>query len=400
MSLTAERLNRISPSQTIAISTKARALKAAGRDIISLSAGEPDFDTPQNVKDAAIRAIESGETKYTDVAGTPRLRRAIADKFKRDSGIDYAPEEIIVSTGGKQVIFNAMVATLNVGDEVIIPSPCWVSYPDIVALADGTPVIIPCGQNTGFKLRAEDLEAAITPRTKWFMLNSPCNPTGAAYSAEDLRPICDVLLRHPNVWVFTDDIYEKLTYDGFRPATIVEVEPRLRDRTVTMNGCSKAYAMTGWRIGYAGAPVALIKAMDKLQSQSTSNASSISQAAAAAALDGPQDSIDVMRAAYKERRDLVVAMLNEAPGMTCHKPEGAFYVFPGVHGCIGKTTPKGVRITDDEAFVLALLDETGVATVHGAAFMYPGHLRISYATDTESLREACTRIQRFCAALA
>jgi aspartate aminotransferase len=399
MSLTAERLNRISPSQTIAISTKARALKAAGRDIISLSAGEPDFDTPQNVKDAAIRAIESGETKYTDVAGTPRLRRAIADKFKRDSGIDYAPEEIIVSTGGKQVIFNAMVATLNVGDEVIIPSPCWVSYPDIVALADGTPVIIPCGQNTGFKLRAEDLEAAITPRTKWFMLNSPCNPTGAAYSAEDLRPICDVLLRHPNVWVFTDDIYEKLTYDGFRPATIVEVEPRLRDRTVTMNGCSKAYAMTGWRIGYAGAPVALIKAMDKLQSQSTSNASSISQAAAAAALDGPQDSIDVMRAAYKERRDLVVAMLNEAPGMTCHKPEGAFYVFPGVHGCVGKTTPKGVRITDDEAFVLALLDETGVATVHGAAFMYPGHLRISYATDTESLREACTRIQRFCAAL-
>jgi aspartate aminotransferase len=231
------------------------------------------------------------------------------------------------------------------------------------------------------------------------MLNSPCNPTGAAYSAEDLRPICDVLLRHPNVWVFTDDIYEKLTYDGFRPATIVEVEPRLRDRTVTMNGCSKAYAMTGWRIGYAGAPVALIKAMDKLQSQSTSNASSISQAAAAAALDGPQDSIDVMREAYKERRDLVVAMLNEAPGMTCHKPEGAFYVFPGVHGCIGKTTPKGVRITDDEAFVLALLDETGVATVHGAAFMYPGHLRISYATDTDSLREACTRIQRFCAAL-
>jgi aspartate aminotransferase len=399
MSLTAERLNRISPSQTIAISTKARALKAAGRDIISLSAGEPDFDTPQNVKDAAIRAIEAGETKYTDVAGTPRLRRAIADKFKRDSGIDYAPEEIIVSTGGKQVIFNAMVATLNVGDEVIIPSPCWVSYPDIVALADGTPVIIPCGQNTGFKLRAEDLEAAITPRTKWFMLNSPCNPTGAAYSAEDLRPICDVLLRHPHVWVFTDDIYEKLTYDGFRPATIVEVEPRLRDRTVTMNGCSKAYAMTGWRIGYAGAPVALIKAMDKLQSQSTSNASSISQAAAAAALDGPQDSIDVMRAAYKERRDLVVAMLNEAPGMTCHKPEGAFYVFPGLHGCIGKTTPKGVRITDDEAFVLALLDETGVAAVHGAAFMYPGHLRISYATDTNSLREACARIQRFCAAL-
>ncbi|GAN78169.1 pyridoxal phosphate-dependent aminotransferase [Acidisphaera rubrifaciens] len=399
MSLTAARLNRISPSQTIAISTKARALKAEGRDIISLSAGEPDFDTPANVKAAAIRAIEAGDTKYTDVAGTPALRRAIADKFRRDSGIDYKPEEIIVSTGGKQVIFNAMVATLDAGDEVIIPSPCWVSYPDIVVLADGKPVIVPCGQNNGFKLRAEDLEAAITPRTKWFMLNSPCNPTGAAYSAEELRPICDVLLRHPDVWVFTDDIYEKLTYDGFRPATIVEVEPRLRERTVTMNGCSKAYAMTGWRIGFAGAPVALIKAMDKLQSQSTSNTSSISQAAAVEALNGPQDTIDEMRRVYKERRDLVVAMLNEAPGVTCHKPEGAFYVFPGIHGCVGKTTPKGARITDDEAFVMALLDETGVAAVHGAAFMYPGHFRISYATDTASLREACTRIQRFCAAL-
>ena len=399
MSLTAARLNRISPSQTIAISTKARALKAEGRDIISLSAGEPDFDTPANVKAAAIRAIEAGDTKYTDVAGTPALRRAIADKFRRDSGIDYKPEEIIVSTGGKQVIFNAMVATLDAGDEVIIPSPCWVSYPDIVALADGKPVIVPCGQNNGFKLRAEDLEAAITPRTKWFMLNSPCNPTGAAYSAEELRPICDVLLRHPNVWVFTDDIYEKLTYDGFRPATIVEVEPRLRERTVTMNGCSKAYAMTGWRIGFAGAPVALIKAMDKLQSQSTSNTSSIGQAAAVEALNGPQDTIDEMRRVYKERRDLVVAMLNEAPGITCHKPEGAFYVFPGIHGCVGKTTPKGAKITDDEAFVMALLDETGVAAVHGAAFMYPGHFRISYATDTASLREACTRIQRFCAAL-
>ncbi len=255
MSLTAERLDRISPSQTIAIATKARALKAAGGDIISLSAGEPDFDTPRNVKDAAIRAIEAGDTKYTDVAGTLALRQAVADKFKRDSGLDYAPEEIIVSTGGKQVIYNAMVATLDAGDEVIIPSPCWVSYPDIVALADGTPVIVPCGQNNGFKLRAEDLEAAITPRTKWFMLNNPCNPTGAAYSAEELRPICDVLLRHPDVWIFTDDIYEKLAYDGFKPATIVEVEPRLRDRTITMNGCSKAYAMTGWRIGFAGAPV-------------------------------------------------------------------------------------------------------------------------------------------------
>jgi len=394
--LTAERLSRVSPSQTIAISTKARALKAAGRNIISLSAGEPDFDTPDNVKQAAIRAIEAGDTKYTDVSGTPALRRAIAAKFKRDSGIDYAPEEIIVSTGGKQVIYNAMVATLNVGDEVIIPSPCWVSYPDIVALADGTPVIVPCGQNNGFKLRAEDLEAAITPRTKWFMLNSPCNPTGAAYSAEDLRPICDVLLRHPDVWIFTDDIYEKLTYDGFKPATIVEVEPRLRDRTVTMNGCSKAYAMTGWRIGFAGAPVALIKAMDKLQSQSTSNTSSISQAAAVEALNGPQDTIEAMTAVYRDRRDLVVAALNATPGLTCHKPEGAFYVFPGMHGCIGKTTAGGTKITNDEAFVVALLEEQGVAAVHGSAFMYPGHFRVSYATDTESLREACARIKVFC----
>ena len=313
MPLIAERLTRISPSQTIAISSKARALKAAGRDIISLSAGEPDFDTPDHIKQAAIAAIHAGETKYTDVAGTPALRRAVAAKFKRDSGIDYAPEEIIVSTGGKQVIYNAMVATVNPGDEVIIPSPCWVSYPDIVALAEGTPVIVPCGQNAGFKLRAEDLEAAITPRTKWFFLNSPNNPTGAAYSAQDLRAICDVLLRHPDVWIFTDDIYEKLVYDSFTPATIVQVEPRLRDRTVTMNGCSKAYAMTGWRIGFAGAPVALIRAMDKLQSQSTSSTSSISQAAALAALEGPQESVTAMAEAYQARRDLVVAALDAIP---------------------------------------------------------------------------------------
>ncbi|MBV9734264.1 MAG: pyridoxal phosphate-dependent aminotransferase [Acidisphaera sp.] len=399
MPLIADRLDRISPSQTIAISTKARALQAEGRDVISLSAGEPDFDTPRNVKEAAIRAIEAGETKYTDVAGTLALRRAVAAKFKRDSGIDYRPEEIIISTGGKQVIFNAMLATLNAGDEAVIPTPCWVSYPDIVALADGKPVLVPCGQNHGFKLRAEDLEAAITPRTKWFMLNNPCNPTGAAYSAEELRPICDVLLRHPDVWVFTDDIYEKLAYDGFRPATVVQVEPRLRERTVTMNGCSKAYAMTGWRIGFCGAPQSLIKAMDKLQSQSTSNTSSIGQAAAVEALTGQQASIEEMRAVYQQRRDLVIDMLNAAPGITCHKPEGAFYVFPAIHGCIGKTTPKGARITDDESFVIALLDEAGVAAVHGAAFMYPGHFRISYATGTEALREACARIQRFCQSL-
>jgi aspartate aminotransferase len=397
--LIADRLTKISPSQTIAISSKARALKAAGRDIISLSAGEPDFDTPDTIKQAAIRAIAAGDTKYTDVSGTPALRRAVAAKFLRDSGIAYAPEEIIVSTGGKQVIYNAMVATLNPGDEAIIPSPCWVSYPDIVALAEGTPVIVPCGQNNNFKLRAEDLEAAITPRTKWFFLNSPCNPTGAAYSAEDLRPICDVLLRHPHVWVFTDDIYEKLAYDGFRPATVVQVEPRLRDRTVTMNGCSKAYAMTGWRIGFAGAPRALIRAMDTLQSQSTSSTSSISQAAAVEALDGPQDAIATMVEAYQARRDLVVDALRAIPGLTCHRPEGAFYVFPGLHGCIGKTSAGGARIADDEAFVVALLEEQGVATVHGSAFMYPGHFRVSYATDTDSLRRACARIAAFCAGL-
>ena len=399
MHLTASRLDRINPSQTIAIATKARALQAAGRDVISLSAGEPDFDTPENIKRAAIRAIEAGETKYTDVAGTKALRQAVADKFRRDSGLDYRPEEIIVSTGGKQVIFNAMLATIDPGDEAVIPSPCWVSYPDIVSLAEGKPVLVPCSQNHGFKLRAEDLEAAITPKTKWFLLNNPCNPTGAGYSAEDLRPICDVLLRHPDAWVFTDDIYEKLVYDGFRPATIVEVEPKLRARTITMNGCSKAYAMTGWRIGFAGAPVEMIKAMDKLQSQSTTNASSISQAAAVEALNGPQDSIPKMVKTYNERRDLVVSMLNAAPGITCHRPEGAFYVYPAIHGCIGKTSRGGVKIADDESFVTALLEEEGVAVVHGAAFMYPGHFRVSYATATELLREAGTRIQRFCQGL-
>lgn len=399
MDLIAERLNRISPSQTIAISTKARKLKAEGRDIISLSAGEPDFDTPENVKQAAIRAIQSGDTKYTDVSGTVALRKAVAEKFRRDSGLEYAPEEIIVSTGGKQVIFNAMLATMNAGDEAVIPTPCWVSYPDIVALADGKPVLVPCSQNNGFKLRAEDLEAAITPRTKWFFINSPCNPTGAAYSAEELRPICDVLLRHPDVWIFTDDIYDRLTYDGFRPATIVEVEPRLRDRTLTMNGCSKSYAMTGWRIGFAGGPQKLVKALDKLQSQSTSNTSSVSQAAAVEALNGPQDFIEEMKTVYRQRRDLVVDMLNNAPGLHCHKPEGAFYVFPSIAGCIGKTSRSGVKIVDDEAFVTALLDEEGVAAVHGAAFMYPGYFRISYATDTESLRKACARIQNFCQGL-
>lgn len=396
MNLVADRLDRIAPSQTITVTAKARALKAAGRDVIGLSSGEPDFDTPQNIKDAAIKAIQDGQTKYTDVAGTPALRQAVAAKFKRDSGIDYKPEEIIIATGGKQVIFNAMLATINAGDEAIIPTPCWVSYPDIVTLAEGVPVFVPCGQNAGFKMTGEQLEAAITPKTKWFILNNPSNPTGAAYNAAELKQLTDVLLRHPDVWIFTDDIYEKLAYDGFTPATIVQVEPKLRDRTITMNGCSKGYAMTGWRIGFAGAPLALIKAMDKLQGQSTSNTSSISQAAAVEALNGPQESIGGMVEVYKRRRDMVVEMLNQAPGLRCHKPEGAFYVFPDMNGCVGKTTKGGRLISTDKDFVEALLDEEGVATVHGDAFIYPGHFRISYATSDEALREACTRIKRFC----
>ncbi len=396
MNLVADRLDRIAPSQTITVTAKARALKAAGRDVIGLSSGEPDFDTPQNIKDAAIKAIQDGQTKYTDVAGTPALRQAVAAKFKRDSGIDYKPEEIIIATGGKQVIFNAMLATINAGDEAIIPTPCWVSYPDIVTLAEGVPVFVPCGQNAGFKMTGEQLEAAITPKTKWFILNNPSNPTGAAYNAAELKQLTDVLLRHPDVWIFTDDIYEKLAYDGFTPATIVQVEPKLRDRTITMNGCSKGYAMTGWRIGFAGAPLALIKAMDKLQGQSTSNTSSISQAAAVEALNGPQESIGGMVEVYKRRRDMVVELLNQAPGLRCHKPEGAFYVFPDMNGCVGKTTKGGRLISTDKDFVEALLDEEGVATVHGDAFIYPGHFRISYATSDEALREACTRIKRFC----
>ena len=336
MSLTAERLDRIQPSLTIAISTVARKMIADGKNVISLSQGEPDFDTPRNIKDAAIRALENGETKYTDVSGTNALRKAVAEKFRRDSGIDYAPEEIIISTGAKQVLFNAMLATLNAGDEVIIPSPCWVSYPDIVTLADGKPVLVPCPQNNGFKLRAEDLEAAITPKTRWFMLNNPCNPTGAAYSADDLRAICDVLLRHPHVWILTDDIYDSLVYNGFKAGTIVAVEPKLKDRTLTLHGVSKSYAMTGWRIGFAGGPVALIKAMDKLQSQSTSNPNSIAQAAAVEAVTGPQDTVEAMRKVFEERRDLVVSMLNQAKGVHCSTPDGAFYVYPSIAGCIGK----------------------------------------------------------------
>ena len=399
MSLTSERLDRIQPSLTIAISTVARRMIAEGKNVISLSQGEPDFDTPRNIKDAAIAAIEAGETKYTDVSGTPKLRKAVAEKFKRDSKIDYKPEEVIISTGAKQVLFNAMVATLNKDDEVVIPSPCWVSYPDIVTLADGKPVLVPCSQNNGFKMRAEDLEAAITPKTRWLMLNNPCNPTGAAYSEEDLKPICEVLMRHPHVWVLTDDIYDSLVYGGFKPGTIVAVEPRLKDRTLTVHGVSKSYAMTGWRIGFAGGPVQLIKAMDKLQSQSTSNPSTIAMAAAVEAVSGPQDTVEAMRKVFEERRDMVVAALNACPGVHCTSPDGAFYVYPSVQGCIGKTSKGGRAIATDEDFVLALLDEEGVATVHGAAFCYPSYIRISYANSNAELTEAMARIKRFCEGL-
>jgi len=399
MSLIAARLNRISPSQTIAITQKARALKEAGRDIISLSAGEPDFDTPQNVKQAACDAIARGETRYTDVAGTAPLRKAVAAWLNRDFGLDYKAEEIVVSTGGKQVIYDVFTATLDAGDEVIIPAPAWVSYPDIVALADGTPVIVQTKSENGFRLDAEALRAAITPRTKWLVLNSPCNPTGAVYSEADLRALCDVLLDHPRIWVLTDDIYAKLVYDGHVSKTLVQVEPKLRERVVTMNGVSKAYAMTGWRIGFSAAPVELTKALIKLQGQSTSNPCSIAQAAALEAVTGPQDFIGEMVSVYQGRRDLVLSMLAQAPGLTCTRPEGAFYVFPSIAGLIGKKTTSGKVIENDEVFVTELLEETGVAAVHGSAFLTPGYFRISYATDTESLREACTRIQRFCASL-
>ncbi|WP_408845787.1 pyridoxal phosphate-dependent aminotransferase [Acetobacter thailandicus] len=396
MSIVADRLNRISPSQTVVISAKARALKASGRDIISLSAGEPDFRTPDNIGKAAARAIENGQTQYTDVAGTPELRKAVAERFRLDSGLDYTADEILVSTGGKQIIYNAMMASLNPGDETVIPAPCWVSYPDIVTLAEGVPVIVHCKRENGFKLTADELRAAITPRTKWLFLNSPCNPTGASYSAEELRPLCDVLLEHPHVWVFTDDIYAKLVYDGFKPATFVEVEPRLRSRTVTMNGVSKAYAMTGWRIGFSGAPVELTKAMNKLQGQSTGNTCSIAQAAAVEALQGPQDFIADMVKIYEERRNFVVSRINQCNGLECDMPSGAFYVFPSVEKCLGKTSRSGVVLKTDEDFVTALLEEEGVAAVHGSAFMYTGYMRLSYATDTESLRKACERIENFC----
>jgi aspartate aminotransferase len=398
MGFFADSLNRIQPSATIAVSTKARQLKAQGRDIISLSAGEPDFDTPQNIKDAAKKALDEGKTKYTDVDGIPELKAAICAKFKRDNGLDYKPSQVSVGTGGKQVLYNALLATLNPGDEVIMPAPCWVSYADIVILGGGTPVFAETTAADGYRLRPEVLDKAITPKTKWFVFNAPSNPTGAAYSAEDLKKLTDVLMQPKNahVWVLTDDMYEHLLYDGLKFFTPAQVEPRLYDRTLTMNGLSKAYCMTGWRLGYAAGPESLIKAMCKLQSQSTSNPSSITQWAAVEALNGPQDFIAVNNAKFVERRDLVVSMLNQAKGITCPKPEGAFYVYPSCAGTIGKTTPKGVTIKTDEDFVTALLEEEGVAVVHGAAFAGSPAFRISYAASTENLTEACKRIQRFC----
>lgn len=399
MGFIADSLNRIQPSATIAVSTKARALKAEGRDIISLGAGEPDFDTPENIKDAAKRAMDEGKNGYTDVDGIPELKDAIIAKFKRDNGLEYTRNQISVGTGGKQVLYNALLATLNPGDEVIIPTPCWVSYADIVILGGGKPVFVATTMEDGFRLQPEALEAAITPKTKWFIFNSPSNPSGAAYSREDLKKLTDVLLRHENVWVLTDDIYEHLIYDGNVFCTPAEVEPGLYDRTLTLNGLSKAYCMTGWRLGYAGGPEKLIGAMRKLQSQSTSNPCSITQWAAVEALNGPQDFIAEHNKLFVERRDLVVSMLNQAKGLTCAKPEGAFYVYPSCAESIGKTSAGGKKIESDEDFVTALLEEEGVACVHGAAFESSPAFRISYATSTEALKEACERIQRFCGGL-
>jgi aspartate aminotransferase len=396
MAFLADSLSRIKPSATIAVTNKARELKAAGRDVIGLGAGEPDFDTPENIKEAAIKAIRDGQTKYTAVDGIPELKKAICDKFARENGLTYKPSQVSVGTGGKQVLYNALMATLNPGDEVIIPAPYWVSYPDMVLLAGGTPVFVEAGIETGFKVTGAALEAAITPKTKWIIFNSPSNPSGAAYTAAELKALTDVLMRHPHVWVMSDDMYEHLVYDDFTFATPAQVEPGLYDRTLTVNGVSKAYCMTGWRIGYAAGPEALIKAMATLQSQSTSNPSSIAQWAAVEALNGPQGFIAENNKVFKERRDLVVSMLNQAKGITCPTPEGAFYVYPSCAGTIGKTSPSGKVITSDDDFVTELLEVEGVAVVQGSAFGLAPHFRISYATATSALEEACKRIQRFC----
>ena len=396
MGFISDSLNRIQPSATIAITTKAQVMQAEGKNVIGLAAGEPDFETPRNIKDAAIAAINSGKTRYTAVDGIPELKKAIVAKFKRENNLDYKVSQVSVGTGGKQVLFNALLATVNPGDEVIVPAPYWVSYPDIVLLAGGKPVIVQGDAAKGFKLQAADLEKAITPKTKWLILNSPSNPSGAAYSHSEMKALTDVLVKHPHVWVLTDDMYEHLVYDDFKFCTPVEVEPALYDRTLTMNGVSKSYCMTGWRIGYAAGPETLIKAMGKLQSQSTSNPNSIAQWAAVEALNGPQDFIVEHNKVFVERRDLVVSMLNQANGIKCTTPEGAFYVYPSCAGTIGKTAPSGKVIATDEDFVSELLAAEGVAAVHGAAFGTSPYFRISYATATPILEDACTRIQRFC----
>ncbi|PCJ56572.1 MAG: aspartate aminotransferase [Rhodospirillaceae bacterium] len=399
MAILAKRLSKIKPSPTIAVTTRAAELRAEGRDVIGLGAGEPDFDTPDNIKAAAKAAIDRSETKYTPVAGTVALRQAICEKFRRDNGLTYTPDQITVGCGGKQTIYNALMATLDPGDEVIIPAPYWVSYPDMTLLAEGTPVIVPCTQANNFKLTPKALDKAITPKTKWLVLNSPSNPTGAAYSFDEIKALTDVLLRHPHVWIMTDDMYELLVYDGFEFATPAQVEPKLYERTLTLNGVSKAYCMTGWRVGYAAGPLELIKAMNKIQSQSTTHTSSISQAAAVEALNGPQDFLAKNIAVFKERRDLVVAALNETPGLTCHTPEGAFYVYPGCEALMGKKTPKGNVLKTDADFAAYLLESEGVAIVHGEAFGMSPFFRVSYATSTEMLKEACARIRRACDAL-
>tara|TARA_Y100001934_G_scaffold257277_1_gene326245 strand:+ start:16432 stop:17634 length:1203 start_codon:yes stop_codon:yes gene_type:complete len=399
MSILASYLSAIKPSPTVAVTTKAQELKAAGRDVIGLGAGEPDFDTPDFIKEAAIEAIYQGKTKYTPPAGTPELREAISDKFKRENGLDYSIGQITVGCGGKQILYNALVATLDPGDEVIIPTPYWVSYPDMVLLGHGTPVLVATSLESGFKMKAEDLEAAITPKTKWLMLNSPSNPSGAAYSEAELKALAEVLVRHPHVWVMTDDIYEHIVYEGFKFTTIAQVEPELYDRTLTINGVSKAYSMTGWRVGYAGGPEELIKAMNMIQSQSTTHTSSISQAAAVAALNGPQDFLADWVKVFQERRDLIVSMLNQSTGLSCPTPEGAFYVYPSCAGLMGQKTPDGESIESDTDFVTYLLESEGVAVVQGVAFGLEPHFRISYATATEALEEAGQRIQRACAAL-
>jgi aspartate aminotransferase len=399
MSILASYLSAIKPSPTVAVTTKAQELKAAGRDVIGLGAGEPDFDTPDFIKEAAIEAIHQGKTKYTPPAGTVELREAIAGKFKRENGLDYSVGQITVGCGGKQILYNALLATLDPDDEVIIPTPYWVSYTDMVLLGHGTPVFVETSLESGFKMKPEDLDAAITPKTKWLMLNSPSNPSGAAYMEVELKALAEVLVRHKHVWVMTDDIYEHIVYDGFRFTTIAQVEPSLHDRTLTINGVSKAYSMTGWRVGYAGGPIELIKAMNMIQSQSTTHTSSISQAAAVAALNGPQEFLVDWVKVFQGRRDLIVSMLNQSTGLSCPTPEGAFYVYPSCAGLMGRKTPEGTTIESDTDFVTYLLESEGVAVVQGVAFGLEPHFRISYATATEALEEAGQRIQRACAAL-